>query len=222
MLYPSIQEQIDVLVKEQPDMLCTVIEKGFHVEGEYHYALNAKDVSDQGSRWITIIVPNDYPSKPLTLMVKELPQGMSHVNIDGTACVATQGEIIQFLTKKPSIKDYIERFVHPFLFTIDWFEKYGTYPFGERAHGYKGSESYYREEWGLNKTQYLLLVDLVFNRKYRGHLPCICGSGKKMRDCHGGKILPIVMNEKLRQMFLAEAADILQEEEKSAKRIRAR
>ena len=46
-------------------------------------------------------------------------------------------------------------------------------------------------------------------------MPCICGSGKKLRNCHGKYILPITTNASYRNEFLYEASMILTEDGKN-------
>ena len=108
--------------------------------------------------------------------------------------------------------------MNAFIYTLYWFEKYNTYPFGDRKHGYKGLLDYYLNDLNLTKEHYREIVFIIYNNKYRGHLSCICGSGKKLRNCHGKYILPIITNSSYRNEFLYEASMILTEDGKNVKK----
>ena len=116
------------------------------------------------------------------------------------------------------MSEFIKKFVDAFIFSIEWFIKYGTYPFGEREHGYKGLLDYYLTDWQLTKEQYWDLVRIVINDNYRGHVDCLCGSKKKMRDCHGKYILPIIKDPIFKEQFIEEAYSIFRGEKINGKR----
>lgn len=85
-----------------------------------------------------------------------------------------------------------------YLYTYRYYEEYGIYPFGERSHGIMGDLEYIKElfnvkEWG----QVFDIMHFIANFSYRGHLLCPCGSGKRLRNCHGD-ILMKVMNAGLK------------------------
>lgn len=205
----DLKLQLENILNEQPKMKLYEDEAGFSLSGEYHYSLKSMGVVFDRERKIKLNVPFTFPLAIPTLFINELPEGISHVYKDNSTCVATIGEIVQFLIQNPYISDYIDKFVNSFLFTVDWYCEYETYPFGEREHGYKGLFSYYKRDWGLNLEQFKKMSFLVYNKTYRGHSPCFCDSGEKLRNCHGEKIFVIVQNEILRNLFLQEAYMIL-------------
>ena len=44
------------------------------------------------------------------------------------------------------------------------------------------------------------ILEFIYRDRYRGHLPCPCGSGKKMRACHGDSIKPFFVNDGLKKI----------------------
>ena len=62
------------------------------------------------------------------------------------------------------------------------------------------------------------MVWMILNDKYRGHTLCICKSGKKLRNCHGKYILPIIKNDLYKREFLHEAYNILIKDGKNVQR----
>ena len=65
-------------------------------------------------------------------------------------------------------------------------------PFGELSHGGIGILEYYQELFDLKDTRRVLtMLKILADDKYRGHDRCPCGSGKRLRSCHGGKLLEV-------------------------------
>lgn len=189
----------------------TEFENQIVLEGPYSYTLSWNDITYQGIVNIEFRIPKVFPNEIPELFVEGVPDDFEHINPDGTACVATIGEIISFLANGSTVIEYFEKFIDPFLFSLRWFTDYGTFPFGERQHGGQGLFSFYQTTLNLDKEQYIELVLLVYKNKYRGHRDCICSSKKKIRDCHGKYILPIIKNERLKSLFISEAYMILNE-----------
>lgn len=200
--------QIKDFMSEQPNLHCKEDDISFSLEGIYVYCIQYKDIILQGECNIKLLIPKKYPIEAPTLFLKEVPSKMEHIYTDGSCCLASFGEIYHFLLNNPSLKEFVERFVDSFIFSLEWFKKYGDYPFGERKHGYEGLLDYYLTDWGLTEKQYWDMVIMVFNDTYRGHANCLCGSNKKMRDCHGKYILPIIKDEVFKNRFLNEACYI--------------
>lgn len=210
----NIIEQINYLLKQQTELQVNYKESGICIYGKYHYSLKHNDVILDGVKDIKIEMDYEYPSSIPKVYIFNLKEKLEHVYKDSSICLATVGEILQYLIYKPSISEFLNRFLDSFIFSADWHLKYGVFPFGERKHGYEGLLSYYTEEWGLTKEQYIKMVFLIYNNKYKGHLPCFCNSGFKLRNCHGRYILPIVKNQRLRNAFLTESIMILNKDGK--------
>jgi hypothetical protein len=64
---------------------------------------------------------------------------------------------------------------------------YNKYPFDDRKHGWKGIYENYRKAFGVETEEECYnLLKLLHN--YKGHLPCYCGTGKKVRNCCAEKV----------------------------------
>jgi len=107
----------------------------------------------QGERNIKLIVQKNFPNSIPKFYVYDYPEHIEHIYQDGNVCLATIGEIIYFLNENLSLIAFIEKFVNAFIYTLDWFEKYKTYPFGDRKHGYKGLLDYYSNDLRLTKNR---------------------------------------------------------------------
>ncbi len=109
-----------------------------------------------------------------------------HINTDGSFCLAIEGEEESFFENKFTIQEFFTNAVEGFLFQISYFNKHGSFPWGEYAHGYLGHIEKFASGTitigdlfrRLSKEE--LAKVLLSNRQSR----CLCGKGKKMRHCH--------------------------------------
>jgi len=108
-----------------------------------------------------------------------------HVNHDGDCCV-TVWEHWLATAPDQSIAGYINGPLHEYFLGQFWFEKTGTWPFGERAHGIPGLEQAYADVLGIpNKRRQLLYHLRLLSQDWpKGHWRCPCGSGNRLRHCH--------------------------------------
>lgn len=80
--------------------------------------------------------------------------------------------------------------VNDYFYSQHYFEKTGKWVFGERRHNYLGVFDYYSEELGTKDFEIIRnLVIYLTKGHVKGHWPCYCGSGLKMRNCHFEKML---------------------------------
>lgn len=214
----DLKAEITELLNNQPKLEIYDNDIEYILQGAYIYSLEYNDCVFQGERNIKLIVQKDFPNSIPKFYVFKYPDHIEHIYSDGNVCLATIGEMIYYLNENPTIKAFITKFIDSFLYTLDWFEKYKNYPFGDREHGYKGLLDYYLNDLKLTKGQYNRMAIMIDRNGYRGHLPCICGSGKRLRNCHGKFILPIIKNASYREAFIYEANAILTEDGKNAKR----
>ena len=210
----ALSFEIKKLLDNQPGLSVDENMTEYIIKGMYKYSLDYNGYIFQGERNIKLIVQKNFPNSFPKFYVYDYPEYIEHIYQDGNVCLATIGEMIYFLNENPSLIAFVKKFVNAFIYTLDWFEKYKTYPFGDRKHGYKGLLDYYLNDLKLTKEQYREMFVMISNNEYRGHLPCICGSGKKLRDCHGKFMLLIIKNDYYNSEFRNEAGMILSEDGK--------
>lgn len=136
-----------------------------------------------------------YNDENIVPIIKEtsgkVDSAFSHVNSDGTLCLAVEAEILMecITSRGLNVLKWFEQFVIPFFYSVEYYKANGTYPFGERSHGVRGILEFYQEAFGEDNFQKVLaLLKFISHRRYRGHLPCPCGSGKRIRNCHSKAI----------------------------------
>ena len=108
-----------------------------------------------------------------------------HINPDGDCCV-TVWENWLVTAKDHSFSNFLNGPLNEYFLGQFWFEKTGKWPFGERTHGTPGLEEAYADALGIPNRRKSLLYHLrLLSQDWpKGHWPCPCGSGKRLRYCH--------------------------------------
>jgi hypothetical protein len=109
-----------------------------------------------------------------------------HINpADGTACVLIPDERWRLWPQGAPLLSFLTGPLHSFFLAQSLVEAGEPWPFGQWAHGAKGIFQYYRE---ILKTSDLRVITIYLEyitaKKVKGHWPCPCKSGIRLRDCH--------------------------------------
>lgn len=113
--------------------------------------------------------------------------------------MASNLELKLYFKQKGDISFFVDDYIIPYLYTYKYYSEYGVYPYGERNHGYLGDLEYLKELFETDDWRQLFdLMIFVICSSYRGHVMCPCGSGKRLRNCHGETIKQI-RNAELRE-----------------------
>jgi len=137
---------------------------------------------------IEIVIPEKYPE--VLPYVREIGGKMdvnyAHIHKSGTLCLAVPIEERRVFLEQPSLLGFVNMLVIPYFYGYCHWKKHGVHPFGESEHGSQGIVRYYMDALGLtDKLEVLAFAAFLYEYGYRGHHPCPCGSGKKVRKCHG-------------------------------------
>jgi len=120
---------------------------------------------------------------------------------DGMLCLATEIDMVLEFEKDPSLVNWMQRFVEPYYVIYEYYKRYGEYPEGDRAHGEDGIVQSYMDIFSVDGQHAVCLLNEIVYEAYRGHHPCPCDSGKRLRNCHG----EIVLRFKKQPMLLKQA-----------------
>lgn len=158
---------------------------------------------------IELTIPNDFPD--MLPRVRETGDRISteydHRNPGGTLCLAIPVEQRRVFFEEPTLLGFVNRLVIPYLYGFCFYTKHGYHPFDEAAHGYEGILRHYVDTLHLHDDLAALrVICFLFEHGYRGHHDCPCGSGRKVRACHGPALLALrkTHNERsLRTDFIA-------------------
>ncbi len=105
-------------------------------------------------------------------------------------CLASPVELDMFMAGQPTLKDFVHRYVIPYLYGHSYFEKYERMPFGEHAHGRRGIQDSIRDLFGapgsVAPEQFLRLASLP--KRVANKQPCPCGEVHRLGKCHNRKV----------------------------------
>ena len=190
----EFEQQLACIQETHPGLSGCVSSEGFEISGVFVLNHSANNIPLYEEYSLKIIVPSSFPYEfPKVWETSDLiPKGFDHVYPDGHLCLAANCEIALLLDRDPSLNTFIEELVASYLYSASYYAKYRVYPFGERKHGNKGIKQAYAERYHSNSDDVLwsLLKYVAGIATYRGHIPCPCHSGKRLRECHGEFVLP--------------------------------
>lgn len=162
---------------------------------------------------IEVVIPLDSDELPYVLDIEnQIDNSYPHRYVDGKLCLETDTNIrIRFLNGF-SLETWMSEYVETYFFSYEFYQRYGEFPFGERGHGFEGIIQTYSDffnETDMGKT--IRLMASISTRQYRGHSQCPCGSGLKLRSCHGPSIMKFYTDNRLKTIvrkdyFLLEEA----------------
>ena len=121
---------------------------------------------------LKIEISTDYPiSLPKIYDTKNILPENYHKNPDKSLCLGTEVEIRKILFPDYSLKIWLEKCVQPFIFSSLYFEKYGSFIFGESEHGSKGEINSIKDFLGFSDLrETFLFTNFILFRKYRRKL----------------------------------------------------
>ena len=208
----GLEKQIEEVLKKYPNFSVKESEGSFTLSGIFIMNAEYNNVPLYDEYKIEIAVSECFPEEiPLVReLEKNIPSDFEHFYDNGALCLGAACELYDFLSEKRSLSSFIDEIVMSYFYAASYFKRYGVAPYGERSHGVKGIEEAYMERYRVTDRNVLmhLLLYLTGIQRYRGHLECPCGSGKKFRDCHGGKILKDIMSP-LNKVYKSDAYYVL-------------
>jgi len=189
-----VERHFQELISEFKDLSLIHEESGtFSIQGSIEFISSYNGESIHDSYNITIFIPSDYPnSPPCAQEAGGRIHPSFHTHKGGTLCLASNIETARIFDENRTLMHFVKALLIPYLHQHSYYEKYGKMPFGELSHGAKGIVEYYGEYFNTsNPIITLLLLKIIAEDNYRGHSICPCGSGKKIRICHGEKLLAL-------------------------------
>ena len=194
------------VASEQPGLVLEIAPKGTRVNQTQilkqdhaicrgNYVLCGPDSDRHYEYSIVVITLSKHPVEMPVLYSDDpkLPAGIldRHIMSNGMACLGIGAEIKRKWRPENGLVGFFRDYVTPFLAWQVYYDEFGhAPPSGQRSHFAKGILEFYAEELGLSDTSCAtdFMGLLAMPNRPKGHLACPCGSGKKLRDCHGGTI----------------------------------
>lgn len=155
---------------------------------------------------IRIVVPAAFPVDEPRVWetAKRIPR--SYHKLDrNKLCLGSPLQIRMSIAKSPSLKNFVDAFVVPYLFGHSFYERHGRMPFGELRHGGDGILDHLRELFrardACDPSQFLFLASR--HKRSANKLPCPCNSGERLGRCHN-RVVNAMRREFGRTWFAAE------------------
>lgn len=186
-----IQEQLAELIEVYEGLACVDdCVRGIVVGGALSFEATADGYEDTVVACfdIEMLIPHDFPRA--LPEVKEvggkIASDYPHRNSDGTLCLAVPVEQRRLFCKQPTLLGFVDHLVIPYLYGFSCWEKYGAHPFDEAEHGGEGILRHYIGILNLrDEVAAFAVICFLLEYGYRGHHDCPCGSGLRVRSCHG-------------------------------------
>ena len=176
-------------LRDQPGLrVQPVVDSSLKLAGPFSF-LAASTGSERidDSYEIQIIVPSEFPRKLPT--VKETAGRIAksfHTNPDGTLCLGAPTRLRLAIADSPTLPDFAERCLVPYLYGFSLHAKNGKLPFGELYHGFRGICQDYADIYVINSgCAAMEMVRLTSLRKRVANKhPCPCRSNLRLSKCH--------------------------------------
>lgn len=173
------------------------LEKDIFLSGEVKFHTEFNGISIKASYFLEInfepkqgsIIPQ---VKEVRGEIKKISEELSlpiidlHINQDDTICLCIYEKEKDYFSNNFSIKTFFEEILEPYLYWVSFYRQYKKPPWEGYAHFGLGYLELYAEN-GISIDElkkHISAEKLLVFRKCKGHHPCFCGSGKKLRDCH--------------------------------------
>ena len=137
---------------------------------------------------IELTVPHGFPNQ--LPRVREtggrIRADYEHLFDDGTLCLGVRIEQRRVVAEGPTLLEFVDRLLVPYLYGYCFWRTHGRHPFGEAAHGPEGILNHYLAVLQVNNPLVALAaIRLLYKHGYRNGRSCPCGSGRQVRTCHG-------------------------------------
>lgn len=108
---------------------------------------------------------------------------------EGCCCTCIWQEWLA-TTDDVSFESFFNEPVHNFFLSQLHFEQFNKWPFGDRKHGAAGYVQAVSSLLGFRVEQHeaIRFINAIASDQTKGHWPCVCGSGKNIRECGASHI----------------------------------
>lgn len=191
-----ILEQFDDLRSFYPELNLLCDDGVWFIEGTLNFSAQfAGEIIDDNYS-ILVCIPENYPDRiPIAFETAgRIPKNFHKLQSpEGALCLGEPIAVFRKFLGEPSLLGYVNNCLIPYLYSFSQKRRKGQLPFGELAHGTAGLIEQYLELFNLKNEKSLVgLIAILAKANYRGHVFCPCGSGKRLRSCHGDQLLEIM------------------------------
>lgn len=207
-----IHQHFDELVQVYPGLALSEDFPGrWVVRGLLSFSATFNEVNIEDTFSVLIILPADYPNSPPTVQETggRIPPDFHQYN-NRNLCLGAPVEVYMRFRENPRLLPFVQTLLVEYLYGYSCLERYGKLPFDELSHGGKGIREHYQALFDANDVKVILsFLKILAESTYRGHIACVCGSGKIIRKCHGPILLKLVKSIP-KEQFLSDAQSIFE------------
>lgn len=209
-------KQIASLLEKYPTL--TVISQTDNcvdIKGKIHINRNCEKISVCQDYGIEISIPLNSDRLPIVRDAEHYIRNYPHIYPDKHLCLATDTDICLHFRDGGDLVTWMDKYVELYFVSYECYKRYGIFPFGDRSHGSRGILEFYCDYFQL--PDFKQARDVIFyisQRKYKGHHFCPCGSGRKIRDCHGNVVLSAKRDDYLLALIKQDINHIEMEEKR--------
>ena len=144
---------------------------------------------------VEIWLATDFPkTEPWVFEVgRRIPRDLDRHMFSNGRCCVTVWEAWLATAPQVSFEAFLTGPVHEFFLSQFWYELNGEWPFGEWSHGLEGLREAYAEifENPRDGTRLRAYLEVLSRERPKGHWPCPCGSGRRLRNCHRERVIAL-------------------------------
>lgn len=132
---------------------------------------------------IEVHIPFEFDKLPYVFDIgNAIDSNNNHQYKDGPLCLETDFAIRIRFVDGLNLVSWMQEFVEPYFFSYEYYQRFGCFPFGERSHGIEGVLQSFGDVFQeTDNIKVCKILMFIYSDRYRGHLPCPCGSGKNIR-----------------------------------------
>ncbi|MCO6437320.1 MAG: SEC-C domain-containing protein [Phycisphaerae bacterium] len=136
---------------------------------------------------IRIEVPATFPRKLPRVWERggRIPRTF-HKLAENALCLGSMIRLRMMVGMAPTVIEFVDKCVVPYLYGYSYFEQHGRLPFGDLDHGNKGIIKDLKKLLGVGTDRQCMGMVLLASLQKRkaNRQPCPCGSGKRLGKCH--------------------------------------
>ena len=163
------------------------------IRGRVGFSMEYESHTIEDHYLLDLQIPDDYPASPPFVYETEgkIPKDFDHFMAAGNFCLGAPVEVRRRFAAHKNLLSFIEDQVIPYLFNYSYKRDYEKLPFGELSHGAVGWLQYYMEFFGTSLIEAMKLLKCLADDFAPPLMACPCGGGRKLRDCHGPKLMEL-------------------------------
>lgn len=185
-LFDALKQEIS---QSYPELLFSIRNNRVFLSGNFLIKQRLKIID---SFLIEIEFPPKYPQGlPLVFEIGgRIPRTPDrHINPFGDCCIYFPLQLAEVLPQDASFSDFLNGPVKSFFLGQSYFEVTGDWLFGEWPHGQDAIYAFYAPILKTtDKSVISRFFQVISGKEFKGHWPCPCGSGKKLRNCHFSEV----------------------------------